>query len=469
VKKCLFIICIISFAVGLLLGIGVSWAELHGSEYAVTIPSDGHWYAGYAEAEIPLPDSPDEVYYIAGYKNGVTPDGIADPQMAHAVWLDNGSDGILLISVDCVGLTSDTVGQIRGRLADFAKKAHCVSIQVCSTHTHAGVDTMGLWGKIAIDGKNDTFMQNLISAAVQSAKAAYESRTVGTLGYAASETDIQYDSRRPEVYDTLLHQIRFTSDTSSNTIRILIYAAHAESLRGANNTLSADYPGRLAEIIREKTGDNVLFLNDGIGGLIMTKELVEPFDAFANMNKTAEILADTALSMKPENDRTLSAEMKIVRTNFTVPMENTLFLYYRFLGILGSDVSHTLNGYRITTSLHLLSLGDVTLSLLPGEIFPELIYGGAVDVVASGRTNPTPLLEIAESFGIHTLITVGLANDEIGYIIPPSDWLLSESLPYFDTVKDSTGENHYEETNSTGIEAAIRLADAFRKAISKLK
>jgi len=56
---------------------------------------------------------------------------------------------------------------------------------------------------------------------------------------------------------------------------------------------------------------------------------------------------------------------------------------------------------------------------------------------------------------------IGLANDEIGYIVPPSDFVLDGELPY---VQEAEGD-HYEETNSVGPNAAIDIADAFEKAL----
>lgn len=55
---------------------------------------------------------------------------------------------------------------------------------------------------------------------------------------------------------------------------------------------------------------------------------------------------------------------------------------------------------------------------------------------------------------------MGLANDEVGYILPPSDYLLDENLPYF---REAEGD-HNEETNALGRNCAADLAAAFEKA-----
>ena len=61
------------------------------------------------------------------------------------------------------------------------------------------------------------------------------------------------------------------------------------------------------------------------------------------------------------------------------------------------------------------------------------------------------------------MIFVGLANDELGYIIPPSDYVLSEDAPYFNEAEG----DHYEETNSVGVDCADDLAKALEKALEK--
>ena len=61
-----------------------------------------------------------------------------------------------------------------------------------------------------------------------------------------------------------------------------------------------------------------------------------------------------------------------------------------------------------------------------------------------------------------------LANDEIGYIVPPSDYLVNETLPYLERITNYKGEDHYEETNSVGPECAERIANAFEDAIKAL-
>ena len=113
-------------------------------------------------------------------------------------------------------------------------------------------------------------------------------------------------------------------------------------------------------------------------------------------------------------------------------------------------------------------LGDLPVTFLPGEIFPELVYGGNYGNANPEGINPRPLCEIAEEYGVDQMLIVGLANDEIGYIVPPSDFLVNEKLPYLERIRDYKGEDHYEETNSVGPLCAEKIAEAFQNTMSSL-
>ena len=79
--------------------------------------------------------------------------------------------------------------------------------------------------------------------------------------------------------------------------------------------------------------------------------------------------------------------------------------------------------------------------------------------------NPEPLLDIAKRYGAEDLIVIGLCNDEIGYIVPPADYVLHGEYPFLTEAVDASGRRHYEETNSVSSDCAYRIAEAFEKAM----
>ena len=152
--------------------------EKNNQEAQLLLESEGtQWYCGFGISTIELPEN-DEHLYIAGYNNGMEISEVRDLCQARAVWLDTGAEGVLLIGIDCVALDSGTVAKIRESLADVP---NCAGVQVYATHTHAGVDTLGLWGPVGIDGKNSGYQENLIQAAEAAGREAVAGRTAGVL------------------------------------------------------------------------------------------------------------------------------------------------------------------------------------------------------------------------------------------------------------------------------------------------
>lgn len=434
------------------------------------------WCVGFGQREIPLPENAGPLY-IAGYRNGYEITGVLDLPRATAVWLDCGEDGVLLIGIDCVGLSRAYVEQIRASLADECRAWHCAQVNVYATHTHAGVDTMGLWGKVGRDGKNEAFLQNLLQAARDAAIDAHADRRAGTLSYGRAATvSLQRDSRLPYEYDPYLHQLKFVPDDGSAGLRIVNYAAHAESLRGQNTLLSRDYPGVLADLLLERTGERMLFMPGAIGGLIMTQEFEKnangSLNAEKNLDTTGRLLLGTLLRVS--NERPLPATLSIAQTELTVPLDNTAFLLARMLGILNARAvpGAGATGYALESELSVLQVGDLYLALIPGELFPELVTGRYLSSTAAApeRENPEPLSDIMTRYGLdaNSLLICGLANDELGYIVPPNDFLLHPDTPYFANAYDSAGRRHYEETNSVGPETASVIAAGFEACLSQL-
>jgi hypothetical protein len=148
-----------------------------------------------------------------------------------------------------------------------------------------------------------------------------------------------------------------------------------------------------------------------------------------------------------------------------VPVENGVFKLYKELGILNNEIYTSGNSVIVKSELNLIAVGGkagVLLGLIPGEIFPELVSGTGLK---SG--DPTALAKLATNEGFKRLLTVNLANDELGYIVPPSDFIVHPTNPYFQRY-EVNGEDHYEETNSVGKQCAARIAAAFEAALEKL-
>ena len=161
----------------------------------------------------------------------------------------------------------------------------------------------------------------------------------------------------------------------------------------------------------------------------------------------------------------LAPSLGYSHVDLELPLDNTFFFFAKFLGILDNEIrsGESDTGYLLQSELGVLSLGSVTLALIPGEIFPELVSGHGL-----AEEDPEAFSSIAARHGAENLLIVGLCNDELGYIVPPSNFLVNEELPYIETITDATGENHYEETNSVGKKTAEIIADALERALEQM-
>ena len=325
---------------------------------------------------------------------------------------------------------------------------------------------MGLWGPLPRTGRDPRFMALAFERAEEAAFAAYADRRSGVLKYGAVRvSDLQEDIRTPVVYSDRLTRFRFIPDDGGSEIWFLNFAAHCESLQGCNHLVSADYPAYLREYIREKTGADTVFAVGAVGGMISMR--VEDEDLLRrehrlleNTRRIGRRLGEYAVSVADE--KTLAPRIGFASREFYVKVENPMLAAAASVGIIRVD-RYYLPQPAIRTQLTYMELDTVPLLFLPGELFPELVYGGALGAEGSAtgkgpEINPPVLTQIA---GAPDLLVFGLADDEIGYVIPPNDFYLHPEKPYLDKGIDRHGRRHYEETNSAGPGTAGAIADAF--------
>ena len=434
---------------------------------------------GFSKESILPTDVDKKKYYIAGYGENKPAKGVLDPPHTHAVWIDDlsGKGGIVLVSIDNVGMLNKDVNRLRARLREFAILSGCRSINIVSTHSHAGIDTMGIWGPLPLSGKNPKYMELVFSQTVKAVKDAYANRKLGKLWLGKTDVpDMQEDIRTPIVYSKTLTRLRFEPDDGSRQTYIINFASHSESLQGCNERISADFPHYMREKIKEETGAQTLYCVGAIGGMISMdipneKEIRDNGNDFAE--STANIgkkLAEYALSISEETE--LKPRIGTLRQEVYFKAENTLLMIAAKAGILEADEYRMPDGSGavMKSEISYIEIDSLKILLLPCEIFPELVYGGYLSAEESatgygGEINPMPLKEIVGE----DIMIIGLANDELGYVLPPNDFILHDETPYFENGRDVHGRRHYEETNSLGPQTAERIAQTVREIINTVE
>lgn len=453
-------------------------------DYVANKLSD-HFTVGFAKESILPGDVGKKTYYIAGYGENNPATGVLDEPRVHALWVDDnsGHGGVLFVSADAVGIMKHDVDAVRSRLHDFALRTQCRSINVMSTHDHAGIDTMGIWGPlpVPVSGRDPKYIEFIIDKIEKSAWKAYETRRNGKIFKGTVEVpDMQEDIRLPIVYSKTLTRLRFVPADGGEEVWFVNFASHSESLQGCNSRISADFPCYFRRRIKEETGAETFYCVGCIGGMISMaipdeKEIRANGSDFAeNTEKIGRKLAGYALSI--ENEKELEPRISFIRREFYFEADNTILMIAAVAGLIKVDHYHIPSAplhHGLKSEISYFEIGDMKILMIPCELFPELAYGGYLSAEESGTgfsadVNPTPLSDIIGG----DVIFIGLANDEVGYVIPPNDFLLDEKVPYSDIPRDAHGRRHYEETCSLGPNTAVKIAQVTEeiiRAVNKVK
>jgi hypothetical protein len=341
---------------------------------------------------------------------------------------------------------------------------------------------MGLWGPSPLQsGVDPDYLERVIDAAVEALGTAVSMLQPVRVRFheIPVETDgLVADTRLPEVFDPDIRLMHFTLASNGGTLgTVVTWGNHPETPWSRNTEITADFPGFLREalehgvraegrLVEAGLGGTHLYINGAIGGLMSTTPDVSVRDPYLDREfkepsheKSRAVgrqLASRILPRLWESSAggVTSLPISVRARTIEVPLDNTGFLLAPVLGVI--DRGH-LGWNTLRTEVALLTVGDVSIACIPGEIYPELVNGG-VERAPGGDFDiePQELPPIRELMPGRIKFVFGLANDEIGYIIPKSQW--DRKPPYLYGSEKSV----YGEINSVGPETASLIHTAFR-------
>ncbi|MEE0982107.1 MAG: hypothetical protein U0K91_10505 [Acutalibacteraceae bacterium] len=439
-----------------------------------------HFTCGFGKSVLTPDDIKIRKYFIAGYDSNNPAQGVLDDMFARAVYIDDntGRGGVVICSVDAVGISRKDINKIRKLVIESGKIPSLKSINICATHSHSAIDTQGLWGeKLFSCGRDEDFMKRLRKLTAEAIIKAYENRADGKMFYSVKKTEeLQYDCRTPDTYDSNLTKIRFESFDGKKNIHIINFASHAELLGSCTKNVSADFPAYMIKKI-EANNENcdAVFINGAIGGMISAKEIKkvyrETIDCEAYTKEFGKNLGEIANSLTDETE--LAPLINVKSAPVSISASNYVLILARFLGVLNNDISRERNKgvASIYSEVGYLELGEkeIGMFLIPGELFPELFNGEFLSEKESANGKKANYNILSEQGSAKHKFVVGLCNDELGYIIPDNDFFLDSKLPYINGGHDKFDRNHYEETNTTGPETARTLLEATEKIIKSIE
>jgi hypothetical protein len=435
--------------------------------------------AGFGETDITPKVGGDKPVFVAGFGQNRRATGVHDRLMARAVVLSAEGKKIAIVAVDLVGFFLPNVESVRKQLDGFDY------VLVTSTHNHEGPDTLGLWGpsplQSGVDPEYMKLVEKQIVAAVKAADAARKpvKARLGTI----KAPELLHDGREPYVLHDELTTLDFRDIQSDKSLGIVVqWNCHPETLDSKNTLISADFVGYAVAHLKKRYDCPVVYLTGTVGGL-MTSLHVEIKDGtgkpladgtYEKTERYGQLLASAAEKALAAAKEVRLFPIEARSRSVFLPIDNKLYLAGRQLGVFERDaflwagntdkaeaVKNVDPEKRVAlrTEVALLRLGDLEAACIPGEIYPELVLSKVQDPVDPGADFPDAPIEpgiYATMRGPHRML-IGLANDEIGYIIPKRQW--DEKPPFCYGRKKA----QYGEGNSLGPDTAPLLCEAFKK------
>ena len=450
------------------------------SGYETSPKAGSKWRLGFDRKSIVPDDYKIKDYYIGGYLSyppNVMTD-VLDDQAVRAVCIDDssGRGAAAFCVIDCVGISNTDVCRIRELLMDFARENNIVSINVSATHCHSAIDTMGLWGDILnkslknnikaiknnnkdaiVSGRDPEFMKNLAESCAHVIKNAFLSMTPGEL-YLSVTDELPYarDKREPKVFDKDIVKLRFKPDDGSRETVAVCMGAHAVALGEKNTSLSGDYPIYIEKQINEM-GANCIFFQGAQLAIAASRAGIVPegFDECEPFMEYGYAIGRHLMSSKLDEEK-LEPIFNIMHKAINVKCDNNILVLAGKMGLVNNKIIIDGKRREFCTEIGFAQLGKgLSIALVPGEIAPELILGGVNNRWKSYRRvdfEYPPLKELVK--GESKLVTFGLCNDSIGYILPDNDF------------GSMFAPEHYEESVSAGKNTGSTIIKSFSELLN---
>ena len=412
-----------------------------------------------------------DAVWIAGFHNNKPAQGIHDDVWARAVVIDDGATRMAMVALDAVGFLYADVVDIRKQIPEELGIDYAL---IASTHTHESNDLVGIWGPdifhSGVDPEHMKYVKSqTVKAITDAVRAIRPAKVVFAEELSGRDSLLIKDTRKPIVKATGIHVMHAMDAENGKTLGTIVnWANHPETLWSKNLMISSDFPHYIresmengiqhnGEMIQEGVGGISIFFNGAVGGLmaphptlsfrdpVRDTVLKEPsFEKTRTLGEQIALLSFNALSQ--EDTLTQMPGIALQAKSLIIPMDNNTF---RLAGAIGLLKSGSPKLFTSRTEVAVFDIGPAGFLSIPGEIYPEIIYGGIENPSgADFKISPVEIPPLEEKMDNQFKFYLGLSNDEIGYIIPKSEWDNEEPWLYLDE-----GDTYGEE-NSMGPETA---------------
>jgi hypothetical protein len=424
--------------------------------------------------------------WVAGFSNCKPANGIHDDVWARTMVIDDGQTRMAMVVLDAVGFLYSDVVDIRKAIP---KELGLDYTLISSTHTHESNDLIGIWGPSPLEsGVDPVHLKYVKNQVLKSVTEAVQALRPAKLKFGAElsgkDSLLIKDTRKPIVKATgVLTMQAIDLETNKTLGTIVNWANHPETLWSKNLMISSDFPHYIRESMENgiyHEGDTIhpgyggisLFFNGAVGGLmaphpslafldpIRDTTLKEPsFEKTRTLGEQIALLAFSALEQSDTLTRVRPISLQA--KSLLLPLDNKVFRLASAIGLLKSGLPEL---FKMRSEVAAFQFGPAGFLSIPGEIYPEIIYGGVE--APPGRDfdiQPIEVPPLEQKMAHAYKFYIGLSNDEIGYIIPKSEWDNEKPWLYLDD------NDTYGEENSLGPETAPIIYKELSDLLLKLE
>ncbi len=387
----------------------------------VLLPLSASWSQGLQAGAARVKITPEKLPYLAGYGANRRAEEIHDDVYASAVVIQSGETKIAIVSCDLIGLLHPAVQEIRSKVTSVPS----ANIIIAATHTHSGPDSIGLWGQPeqGVSGVDKEWYAQMKQKVADAIEEAAKKLQPAVLRVASAEgvTGVSRNVRVEEILDTSIAVLQLRSANDNKTIATIVnYAVHPELMNV--RSLTSDIVHYMRQTIEGAEGGIALFLNGAQGGMVTVDS---PGNDWKECERVGNALGQAALNALKNATELKEAPLAVQRAEITIPVDNERFKMAAKAGLFPEPVLQT---DEVVTEVMHVTLGPAEIVTVPGEALPNIGF------------------QIKRHMKGSPKLVIGLANDELGYILSEADY----GLPLY----------RYETSMSVGEKAGRLVADA---------
>ena len=416
----------------------------------------GNGHVGESVAGQPVP-GPHPYDYGLKYDDGRAATGyLADGLHVHAAVISTGKKNQNFAIADienqgCFSQNKQGYGLITMR-QEAARQLHgklpADHIDIQCDHSHGGPDLIGAWG-----GVPTAYLKFVQQQTVKAIVAAYKNQQPAELWYGTAQSGVDGRNKVPEdtkdplltnqmlndptgANDPMDDELRVLQardpDTGTPLATILNMNAHPTVIGSSNTKATCDWPQFANTLMTQDAadfGDNAMTIVGTLGrqqparGDCPDKTLAakgdgDPAEAICKLTQYAQRVVDRAKLALATATPITGKPAVVAKTYFIQdPATNAGIIALNDAGEIGGApiMRSNLFPWRTATLVGTVTgttrIGDILLSSMPGEAYPQIPL--AVRAALAGS-------------GIKGFMTAGLSNDQLGYIIAPAP----DAYPY---------------------------------------